>query len=184
MKLVVGLGNPGMKYMDNRHNVGFMVVDRIAASIGVKVNNFMCKSLVGKGRVGGRQLILAKPVTFMNLCGDAVGLLLERFGLDPGEMIVIYDDMDLDFGSIRIRPKGGDGGHRGLGSIIARTGTSEFPRLRVGIGRPEDDIVDYVLGDFSKDELVTIKQSIERASDAVLYAAGMGLTAAMNQYNG
>ncbi len=173
-----------MKYVGNRHNVGFMVLDKIAAFMGVKVNNFICKSLVGEGRVGGRRLILAKPVTFMNLSGDAVGLLLGRFGLEPSEMIVIYDDMDLDPGSMRIRPKGGDGGHRGLGSIIATTATSEFPRLRVGIGRPKDDIVDYVLGNFGKDELVTIKPTIERAAEAVLCAVEMGLTTAMNRYNG
>jgi len=184
MRLAVGLGNPGEQYTENRHNVGFMAIDEIAASLRFSVKNFVCKSLVGEGQVGGRRLVLAKPVTYMNLCGEAVGLLAARFQLVPSEIIVICDDMDLDLGRVRIRPKGGDGGHKGLGSIIEHLGTSDFPRIRVGIGRPVDNVVDYVLGDFSKDELAVIKQSLEKVCCAVLCASREGLCTAMNRYNG
>lgn len=183
MKLVVGLGNPGMEYIESRHNVGFMVVDKIAAFLKISVKNFMCKSLVGESKAENRRLILAKPVTFMNLSGDAVGLLLERYNLEPAEMIIIYDDMDLDLGRLRIRPKGGHGGHKGIRSIIEAVGTNEFPRLRIGIGRPPGDPVNYVLSSFSAEELVVMKQSIEKACCAVLCASKMGLCTAMNRYN-
>ncbi|HID65408.1 MAG TPA: aminoacyl-tRNA hydrolase, partial [Aquificaceae bacterium] len=151
IRLLVGLGNPGKEYEKTRHNVGFMVIDELVKSLRAKKPSEEALSLVYKIRIGGKEVFLAKPLTYMNNSGAAVYNLLEEYGLSPEQMIVIYDDLDLPLGTIRLRLKGSSGGHKGVESIIKYIGTQNFPRLRIGIGRPKkkEDVVKYVLSPFS-----------------------------------
>lgn len=183
-RLVIGLGNPGRKYASNRHNVGFQCVDRLAEARGLLFSRRKHKALLAQGEIAGLKVILAKPQTFMNLSGEAVKRLARFYKVPPGDILVIYDDLDLPLGKIRLRPDGGPGGHKGMKSIIAHLGTNGFPRLRMGIGRPSHgDPVDYVLGDFAPDERIAIDEAYERAISAVELWLTEGIEAAMNQYN-
>lgn len=188
MKLIVGLGNPGASYAGNRHNVGFRCVDYLSRRHIIPVNKrrLRLKSLnaiYGIGEIAGTPVILAKPRTYMNLSGTAVSQLVRRFDVSLGDLIVIYDDMDLPTGKIRIRPTGGAGGHNGMASIIASLGSEDFTRLRIGIGRPDGDEVSYVLNDFSDAEKQSIDDALAGAADAIGCILTQGLEAAMNRYN-
>jgi len=183
-RLVIGLGNPGRKYAGNRHNVGFQCLDRLAAAWGLSFSRRKHKALLAEGEIAGRKVILAKPQTFMNLSGQAVERLVRFYRLPPENILVIYDDLDLPLGKIRLRPKGGAGGHKGMKSIIEHLGTQDFPRLRVGIGRPaHGDPVDYVLSDFTLDQRIVMEEVYGRVIAAVELWLTEGIEAAMNRYN-
>ena len=183
-KLIVGLGNPGRKYAGNRHNVGFQCLDRLAKAWGLSFGRRKRKALLAQGEIAGLKVILAKPQTFMNLSGEAVERLARFYKLPPESTLVIYDDLDLPVGKIRLRPEGGSGGHKGMKSIIEHLGANGFPRLRVGIGRPpHGDPVDYVLEDFAPYELIVIERAYERVVSAVELWLVEGIAAAMNSYN-
>ena len=184
--LIVGLGNPGAQYRYNRHNVGFMLADRLAERLGVKFTRLESKALVTKGEYQGRRIVMAKPHTYMNLSGQAVGALVRFYKIPLANVLVAYDDVDLPLGTVRMRPGGGSAGQKGMSSIIDRLGTQEIPRLRLGIGRPPGrmEAADYVLQDFSAGEKELLKLTLDRASEAALVFVMEGLEAAMNQYNG
>jgi len=183
-KLIVGLGNPGRKYAGNRHNVGFQCLDRLAEAWDLSFGRRKHKALLAQGQIAGLKVILAKPQTFMNLSGEAVERMARFYKAPPENILVIYDDLDLPVGRIRLRPEGGSGGHKGMKSIMEHLGANGFPRLRVGIGRPvHGDPVDYVLGDFTLDERITIDVVCERVVSAVELWLAEGIAAAMNRYN-
>ena len=183
--LAVGLGNPGPDYEGTRHNSGAEVVAILARRAGVSLAKAKEKALVATTVVDGMRLGLAVPTTFMNDSGSAVGLLVKRFGVDPGRLVVVYDDIDLAFGRLRIRPGGGTGGHQGVESIVSHLHTKEFIRVKVGVGRPPGrmDPADYVLRRFSKAEREQIDVTLEEAADAVVAIAAEGVEAAMNRFN-
>ncbi len=193
MKLIVGLGNPGRGYANNRHNLGFMCINHLARRQGIRFDKKQGKARVGSGGVAGSKVVVARPQTYMNQSGQAVSRLVRKFNISLDNLLVIHDDLDLPLGKIRIRQGGGSAGHRGVESITAELGSQDFPRIRVGIGRPtavegsteiaETDIVAYVLSDFTLAEKQTITQVIPRASEAILCLLTEGLTAAMNRYN-
>jgi len=184
--LVAGLGNPGRDYRLTRHNIGFMAIDAIANSLGAKLTKVQFKAIVGSGLIGSRKIILAKPQTYMNLSGQAVVSLMHFYKIPPENLMVINDDIDLPFGTIRIRPGGGSAGQKGIQSIIDRLGSQEFPRLRLGIGRPSGqmDPKDYVLHTFSAGESELLKVVLDKAVDAVKTFVGADLDTAMNKFNG
>lgn len=185
MKLVVGLGNPGRKYRSSRHNIGFLVVDHIAGQNEVNITARRCDALVGEWSRSGEKIILAKPQLYMNRSGASVKALLRDFRGDAADMVVIYDDLDLPFGRIRIRPRGSAGGHRGVASIIESLAGASFDRVRVGIGRPAAgvDPADYVLESFSTDETAELDGVIARASEAVICLLNDGAQTAMARFN-
>ncbi|GAB6099767.1 aminoacyl-tRNA hydrolase [Halanaerocella petrolearia] len=185
MKLVVGLGNPGTKYQSTRHNAGFMVVDKLADYYHTRISCEEHKAMVGKIKVSGETVILAKPQTFMNKSGQAIEKLVSYYQIDIEDILVIYDDLDLKPGQLRIRPKGGHGGHNGLKSIFACLGEKKFSRIRIGIGRPEQGTVtDHVLGRFTKDEWSQVDETLDQAREAVkLYLDKDDLNLVMNKYN-
>ena len=186
MKLIVGLGNPGKKYEDTRHNIGFMVLDLLAEKLGgsfveKKKHNAMLSSV----QRDGETLLLAKPLTYMNASGDAVGSLLDYYGLGPSDLVVLVDDLTLDPGVLRIRPKGSSGGQNGIASIIKRLGTQDFVRIKLGIGKPaHGDAISHVLGRFLDEEWERVEPAIQRAAQAVLFLLEEGTDKAMNEYNG
>lgn len=186
MIIIAGLGNPGKEYNNTRHNAGFMTVDALAKKYGIEVNSKEHKALVGKGIIEGQKVILAKPQTFMNLSGESIRALCDFYKPDvTTELIVIYDDITLDVGSIRVRKKGSAGGHNGMKSIIAHLGTEGFGRVRVGIGeKPEKmDLADWVLGHFSKADLETMDGGICDAMAATLLMMRGETDEAMNLFN-
>ena len=188
MKLIVGLGNPGKSYAGNRHNVGFQCLDHFATQhrIPIKERRLRLKTLkakYGTGEVAGTPLILAKPRTYMNHSGAAVVQLVRRFEISLDNLIVIYDDLDLPLGKLRIRQRGGVAGHKGVASIITSLGSEEFYRIRVGIGRPDGDDVSYVLSDFSAEEKDIAGEAFARVADAILCILTEGIETAMNRYN-
>jgi PTH1 family peptidyl-tRNA hydrolase len=192
MKLIVGLGNPGRGYAHNRHNIGFMCLSHFARKQGIRFDSKRGKARTGIGEVAGEWVILARPQTFMNLSGQSVNRLVTRFNIALSDLIVIHDDLDLPLGKIRLRCGGGSGGHKGVSSIISSLGDQNFPRLRVGIGRPAlaeshaetgEGIISYVLSDFTPEEKQTVAQVIPRVSEAIRYLLTEGLSAAMNKYN-
>ena len=191
MKLIVGLGNPGRGYANNRHNVGFVCLNYFARTQGIRFDKKQGRARIGIGEVAGTKVVVAKPQTYMNSSGQSVALLVQRFNIDRDNLIVIHDDLDLPLGRIRIRSGGGSAGHKGVESIITELGSQDFPRIRVGIGRPttdsieisEDDVIAYVLGDFTPDQVRTIAEVIPRVSEALLCLLTEGLTTAMNKYN-
>ena len=193
MKLIVGLGNPGMRYERTKHNVGFRVIDALyeefcrhtAASKNRTrpTHTSICRSLVMQTTWHETPIILAKPMTYMNNSGTAVAALVNRFEIELPELCVVYDDVHLDIGMLRMRRKGSDGGQKGMKSIIHHLGTTEFPRLRIGIGEPVGDLVDYVLTDFSEDEEIEIAHTIDRAVDAVETFIKDDILTVMNQFN-
>jgi PTH1 family peptidyl-tRNA hydrolase len=182
--LVVGLGNPGPKYAGTRHNVGFMVVDLLSRRHRIAVKSLQHGARVGEGEIVSEPVALVKPLTFMNVCGRAIAPLASRHSLPPGNVVVVYDDADLPIGKIRIRARGSAGGHNGIKSIISALGSSEFPRIRIGIGRSSGgDLVDHVLSGFRPAERAAIDRAIERAADAVECLISEGTEAAMNRFN-
>ena len=186
MYLIVGLGNPGRKYEKTRNNMGFDVIDCLVEKHGVPQSGVKFNAMFGKGIIGGERVILMKPLSFMNLSGGPVREMVNFFKIDPEkELIVIYDDIDLDPGQLRIRKQGSAGGHNGMKDIIRCLGTDRFVRVKVGVGaRPQDwDLADYVLSRFSDADRKVIDEGIEQAADAVEMAVEKGVDIAMNQYN-
>lgn len=184
--LLIGLGNPGREYRDSRHNVGFMLIDRIAVRFNARGMKVQSKAIVMTTTYEDRKLILAKPQTYMNLSGQSVQGLIHFYKLPLTNVLIAHDDLDIPFGTIRIRPKGGPGGQGGMASTIEQLGTKDFPRLRIGIGRPPGrmDPSAYVLQDFTRDEMKSLSEIIDRAADAALEFVVHGLDKAMNKYNG
>ena len=186
MKLIVGLGNPGPKYRGTRHNVGFVTVDELARRSGVEFESAPAEAMMARVRRFAEPVLLVKPLTFMNLSGYAVGDLARYFRADLADLFVVYDDVNLPLGRLRARPRGSDGGHNGLKSIIAQLGTQEFARLRIGVGRghQERDLADHVLSRFDADEMAEVDRMIARATDASGVFITSGIAAVMNQFNG
>jgi len=183
-KLIVGLGNPGRKYAHNRHNVGFQCLDRLAQAHGLSFTQRRAKASLALGKIADVRVVLARPLTYMNLSGQAVRPLVSFYKLSLEDILVIHDDLDLPLGTTRLRPEGGSGGHKGMRSIIEALGSQAFPRLRVGIGRPPgNDAVSYVLSDFTADEQITLESVYERVVAAVELFLREGIEAAMNAYN-
>jgi PTH1 family peptidyl-tRNA hydrolase len=185
--LVVGLGNPGEEYQNTPHNLGFMVIDRLAESHAIRVSRKENTSLVGLGEVRGKHAALAKPQTYMNLSGPAVRGLLERYELTPGRLIVVYDELDLTWGSLRIRLKGSAAGHKGVKSLIGSLGTNEFTRVRLGVW-PESqsggrDGAKFVLGQFKRAQKQDVEETVGRAAEAVEFIIAEGAAQAMTKYN-
>jgi PTH1 family peptidyl-tRNA hydrolase len=184
--LIVGLGNPGEAYARTRHNVGFRCLGLLARRHGLALRRKKARARVAVGAIGGRSVVLARPYTYMNRSGGAVAGLRRWLGLPPERVLVLYDDLDLPLGAVRLRGRGGTAGHKGMRSIAQALGTEEFPRLRLGIGRPADasvDPIDYVLEDFSRAEEAVLAPALEHAADAVECLLEEGLEAAMNRYN-
>lgn len=186
MFLIVGLGNPGKEYEDTRHNVGFMVLDKISEKLNTSINKVKFKGLIGDAMYKGEKILLLKPLTFMNLSGESVADAARFYKIPLENIIIIYDDMDLPTGRIRIRPEGSSGGHRGMDSVIYQLASDKICRIRVGIGRPDGrkDPINYVLGKFQKEEAEDIKAAIEAAADAALCIISEGVQKAMSIYNG
>ncbi len=184
--LIAGLGNPGAQYRQTRHNVGFMAVDRLAARLGVTFSRLESKALVTKTDYQGQRLVLVKPHTFMNLSGQPISSLTRYYKVPHENLLVTYDEVDLPLGTLRLRPGGGSAGHKGMASIIERLGGQEFPRLRLGVGRPPGrmNAADYVLQDFSASEKELLNVALDAAVEAVLVFVTKGLEAAMNKFNG
>ena len=184
--LLIGLGNPGREYRETRHNVGFMVIDRLCASFDVKLSRLQSKALVGTGHWNDSKIVLAKPQTFMNLSGQAVGGLVHFYKVPLTQLLVIHDEIDLPLGTLRIRPAGGSGGNRGQASIIEQLGTQDYPRLRIGVDRPPGQMqaADYVLQNFSASDQSILKEVLDHAVEAARIFIRDGLEKAMNLYNG
>ena len=189
MKLIVGLGNPGIRYEHTKHNVGFRVIDALYEEFRRRdpqtrlTHTSICRSLVMQATWHDLPIILAKPMTYMNNSGTAVAALVRQFEISLPELCVVYDDVHLDIGVLRMRQKGSDGGQKGMKSIIHHLGTTAFPRLRIGIGEPIGDLIDYVLTDFSEDEAIEITHTIDRAIDAIETFVKDDILTAMNQFN-
>ena len=187
VKLIVGLGNPGIRYEQTKHNVGFRVIDALYEECRKGVvpapHTSICKSLVMQTRWHDLPIILAKPMTYMNNSGIAVAALIRQFEISHSELCVVYDDIHLDVGVLRMRQKGSDGGQKGMKSIIHHLGTTAFPRLRIGIGEPIGDLTDYVLTSFTEDEGIEIAHTIDRAVDAIETFVKDDILTAMNQFN-
>lgn len=184
--LIVGLGNPGAEYRQNRHNIGFMVVDTLAETAGIPLRRVEFRALVGKGSLNDTRLILAKPQTYMNASGQSVVPLMHFYKIPESRLLVVHDDLDLPFGTLRLRPSGGTGGQRGMESIVTQLGTREFVRLRMGIGRPPGrmDPKDYVLHDFDPPQLEILPEILQTAVDAIRRFIRDGIEKAMNDFNG
>ncbi|OQY90681.1 MAG: aminoacyl-tRNA hydrolase [Anaerolineae bacterium UTCFX1] len=184
--LLIGLGNPGREYANTRHNFGFMAIDRLAVRLNAQGMKVQSKAIVTSAIYQDHKLILAKPQTFMNLSGQSVQGLAHFYKIPNENLMILSDDLDLPFGTIRIRASGGPGGQRGLSSILEKLGTKDVPRMRLGIGRPPGrmDPADYVLQNFSRDDLKSLSELLDRAADAALEFVVNGLNAAMNKFNG
>ena len=185
MKIIVGLGNPGKEYEKTRHNVGFRVLDKVADKLNIDVGKSKFKGLYGSKGMLDKKIILCKPQTYMNLSGDSVIELLNYYKADVSDLIVIYDDIDIDVGKIRIKPSGSPGTHNGMKDITKKIGSKDFIRVRIGTGKPTDgrDLADYVLGKFDKSEEKVIEDTIEKASEAVIEIVNYGVEKVMNKYN-
>jgi PTH1 family peptidyl-tRNA hydrolase len=191
MRLIVGLGNPGKKYSRNRHNVGFQCLNYFARPHHIRFWHRQCHARVGVGKISGEKLLLARPGTFMNLSGKSVACLVHKHKIPLSNLLVIYDDLDLPLGKIRLRQGGSSGGHKGMNSIVSALGSGNFPRIRVGIGRPqvdgqslsEDAVISYVLSDFSRQEEEMINPVIAGVAEAIDCVLTQGITAAMNKFN-
>lgn len=185
MILFLGLGNPGKSHQKTRHNLGFRVLDSLAKRLKVGLKEKRYKSLMGRGKIGRERIVLVQPLTFMNNSGIAAASLARNLNIPLKNLVVVCDDIDLPIGRIRVRKKGGSGGHKGLESIIQRLKSNEFPRLRLGIGRPPRgmDPKKYVLQDFTKEENLLVKKAIDKAGEALIFLVEEGITSAMNKYN-
>jgi PTH1 family peptidyl-tRNA hydrolase len=189
MFVIVGLGNPGRKYAQTRHNLGFITIDVLAEELGVEVNKIKHKALVGEGNLGGQKFMLVKPQTYMNLSGDSLGEIVDYYKVPPENLLVIYDDMDFETGVVRIRKQGSSGSHNGMKSIIRRLGFDHFPRIRIGIGGAvkeafRGDVKDYVTGGFTTKEKEPLENAVRRAVAATICYMEDGIDRAMNKYNG
>jgi len=182
-KLIVGLGNPGPQYQFTRHNIGFEVIDKLIIRLNIKRLIEKYHALVAFGKLNDFDIILAKPLTFVNASGQAVAPIVSEFNIPLTELCVVYDDINLDLGVLRIRRAGSDGGHNGIKSLIHHLGSQDFPRLRIGIGKPADEAISHVLGKFTKEERMVIDEAIEKAADAVEILSTDGIEAAMNKFN-
>jgi PTH1 family peptidyl-tRNA hydrolase len=185
MKIIVGLGNPGHEYAKTRHNIGWMAVDAFAAKFRIIIDKHEKDAMTGTGRVAGGSVLVAKPLTYMNLSGDAVRLLVNAYSESLDDLIIVYDDIDLPLGKLRIRASGSAGTHNGMRSIVAALGTEKFARLRVGIGGVDSSgrLRDYVLGEIAEDEQPVVSRAIERSVDALLLFVRGDLRRAMNEFN-
>jgi len=185
MKLLVGLGNPGARYEKTRHNMGFMVIDRLAAEIGITVNKKHNQAFIGQGNISGEKLLLVKPQTYMNKSGDAVLELLHFYKEMITDLIIIHDDLDMDFGRIRFKSEGGTGGHKGLQSIIKMLDSTDFPRLKIGIGRPPEfiPVEDYVLNELGPPEKKMLPEVLKEAVDGLKVWSIDGIEKTMNEFN-
>lgn len=186
MTVIAGLGNPGSKYENTRHNAGFIAIDLLSKKYGIKVDRLKHKALTGDGLINGERVLLVKPQTFMNLSGESIRDIVQWYKVPAENLIVIYDDVDLPAGALRIRSKGSSGTHNGMKSVIYQLQSDGFPRIRIGIGKaPEGwDLADYVLGRFGADEIPVVAKCIERAAEAAALIATEGVATAMNKYNG
>jgi len=184
MKLIVGLGNPGKEYEKTRHNVGFMVMDRLSEVMNVSISNSKFKGEYVKLKYKGEDIILLKPMTYMNSSGESVIQIMKYFKIDVKDLLVVYDDLDMPVGKLRLRQSGSAGGHNGIKSIIAHVGTQSFQRIRVGIDKhPQIKVIDYVLGRFNKEEQPLIDEGVENAVKAIELYLDKGFVAAMNAFN-
>ncbi len=185
MWLIVGLGNPGAELARTRHNFGYLLIDHLSKNWGLLLNQLTCDVQWGRGIFDQAEVVLAKPLTFMNQSGPAVVSFLNYLELTPSQMVLVLDDLDLPFGKIRLREKGGSGGHKGLESVIEALGHADFPRLRLGIGRPltKGEEADYVLSPFSKEEWSKVQLSLEKAKEAIELLLKEGISSAMELFN-
>jgi PTH1 family peptidyl-tRNA hydrolase len=185
MRLLVGLGNPGKKYENTRHNAGFMIIDALAAECGIGLKPSRFNAHIGKGRIEGQSALIAKPAAFMNLSGGPVSEILRYYRLESKALIVIHDDIDLAYGRIKIKEKGGHGGHRGIKSIMEALGGGDFTRLRIGVGRSEagNNVVSHVLGSFTDTETAALPRILKTAAEAVRMLLCEGIKASMNKFN-
>lgn len=186
MYIIVGLGNPGSKYERTRHNIGFLTVDELSRRHQIRVNKLKFKASIGEGRIGGEKILLVKPQTYMNLSGQSVREVMDFYKVSHDKLFVIYDDIDLQVGQLRIRKHGSSGTHNGMRNIIYLCGYDDFPRFRIGISgeHRRADLADYVISNFSKDEIPAVAESIERCADAIEMAIREKIDAAMNRFNG
>jgi len=185
MFLVAGLGNPGEQYAATPHNMGFLVVDRLAARHGIRMSRKECQAIVGQGNIGGKTVLLAKPQTFMNLSGVAIKPLLDRNEIPPSDLVLVYDELDLPWGSLRVRPKGSAAGHNGVTDVIAKIGTQEFPRIRLGVhpGHRISSGVDYLLSRFTRQQIETLDAFVDLAADATDSIIVEGVEKSMTRFN-
>ena len=184
MYIIAGLGNPGGKYEGTRHNVGFSVIDALAEAHDIRVDKKQFKGLTGRGVIAGQQVLLLKPLTYMNLSGESVRAAFDFYKPETDQVLVIFDDISLETGQLRIRKKGSSGGHNGVKSIIAHLGTTEFPRIKVGVGEPKrGELVDFVLGHFHGEDAAVMKEAVKTAACAAEMFLEEGPEAAMNIYN-
>ena len=184
MFLIVGLGNPGREYENTRHNIGFAAIDIIAEKYNIDVNRTKFKGEYGEGFINWNKVILLKPYTFMNLSGESVREAIDFYKLTEEEVLIIYDDISLEVGRLRIREKGSAGGHNGIKSIINHIGTDVFTRIKIGVGAPKGDLVNHVLGKFSKEEVNILKQTLDVVAKATEDIIANGAKDAMNKFNG
>ena len=185
MILIAGLGNPGKEYENTRHNAGFLVLDTLSQKLGADLSERKHRALCGKAVIGGQKVILLKPQTYMNSSGESIRAAADYYKVPPEDILVVYDDISLAPGQLRIRAKGSAGGHNGIKSIIAHLGTQEFPRVKVGIGekQPSMDLADYVLGHFSSGEKKIMEEAAKEAADAICEIVNVGIEQAMNDHN-
>ena len=184
MKLIVGLGNPGNEYVKTRHNAGFLLIDRLCEKLGLTLDKNKCRALYGIYLHNGEKIIIAKPLTFMNLSGNAVSSLMHFYGIAPEDLIVVHDDLDLPLGKLRLRSQGSSGGQKGMASIINALGTSKINRMRIGISNDKNiDTKDYVLGRFSKEDEAVLNEVLDKGADAMIYAFDHDYDLVMSKYN-
>ncbi|TCI50783.1 aminoacyl-tRNA hydrolase [Exiguobacterium sp. SH1S21] len=185
MKCIVGLGNPGKKYGMTRHNIGFLAIDRLADKHGITLDEAKFKAVIGTGRINGERVVLVKPLTYMNLSGEAVRPILDYYKVDIDDLLVIYDDLDMVPGKLRLRPKGSAGGHNGIKSLIQHLGTMDFKRLKLGVGRPPHPIkvVDWVLMSYRKEDMSELNDTLDQAVAAATDFVDTDWVALMNRYN-
>ena len=184
MYLIVGLGNPGKEYAGTRHNIGFEAVDYIADKYNIELNRIKFKGIFGEGMINGKKVILLKPTTYMNLSGESIREVVNFYKISNEDIIVIYDDISLEVGRLRIREKGSHGGHNGIKSIKANLSTDVFPRVKIGVGGPKGDLVSHVLGKFSNSEIEILRETIIATSEAVSTMITKDTNEAMNKFNG
>lgn len=184
MFLIVGLGNPGKEYDGTRHNIGFAAIDYIADKYNIELNRVKFKGVFGEGFIDNKKVILLKPTTYMNLSGESIREVINFYKISNEEIIVLYDDISLEVGRLRIREKGSHGGHNGIKSIIANLGTDVFPRVKIGVGAPKGNLVSHVLGKFDNEEVEVLKETIKASSEATSIIIKSDIKSAMNKLNG
>ena len=185
MYLIVGLGNPEEDYSETRHNMGFNVINQISKKYEIEVNKKKHKGLIGKGIIEGKKVILLKPQTFMNLSGESIRECMDFYKIEPQDLLVIYDDIDIEPGIIKLRKQGGPGTHNGMKSVVKEIGTSKFSRIRIGIGTPEDksNLIEYVIGAIEEEQIPLLEKAVEKAAEAVVEVIKNGIEIAMSKYN-